>query len=583
MAETEVKLPWSLRYPIMIVEKLVQPGTEIQKNTPLFTYRYPARVVETRGLDEEVEVTRELLAVFEAPMEGTLGEWTANEGDKIEAAGIAVVTVVEPCTHAVQYAGMCALCGKDLTFQDYSGYKDSARADVKMFHKTTGLAVSMTEAQRIEKTTTLALLASRKLILVVDLDQTVIHTTADPTIGQWLNDPSNIHHESVKNVHSFCLKDGGPTAPAFWYYVKIRPGLTDFLKHISQLYELHIYTMATKSYAEAIARIIDPDGVYFGDRVLTRDESGNLEQKNLKRLFPVDTSLVAIIDDRGDVWKWSANLIKVIPYEFFVGTGDINSKFLPKRVDVKASSAVDAPLRLAISDDENNSSVEQVAAKAKQALQSAAPAASTSAVGSRKRKRRNSNSTDWRAGLPDVKVIMPRMKKDVLENVVILFSGLIPIGVKMDSVDLVIWARSFGALVVDTLAFDVTHLVAEKAGTEKVHQAQKFNAIKIVKPAWLYQCLSTWTRVDEGPYMLPLSPCSAWEDTRSDSSSDLEDILKQMEDEDDEDDEEMDEGRYDEEEGRYDEEEMPVESNPSTEDKSEDGNRIEDDESEDEG
>jgi RNA polymerase II subunit A-like phosphatase len=36
-------------------------------------------------------------------------------------------------------------------------------------------------------------------------------------------------------------------------------------------------------------------------------------QKSLERLFPVDTSMVVIIDDRSDVWHWSSNLIKVIP------------------------------------------------------------------------------------------------------------------------------------------------------------------------------------------------------------------------------------------------------------------------------
>jgi hypothetical protein len=38
-----------------------------------------------------------------------------------------------------------------------------------------------------------------------------------------------------------------------------------------------------------------------------------LTQKSLQRLFPCDTSMVVIIDDRADVWEWSPNLIKVIP------------------------------------------------------------------------------------------------------------------------------------------------------------------------------------------------------------------------------------------------------------------------------
>ena len=40
-----------------------------------------------------------------------------------------------------------------------------------------------------------------------------------------------------------------------------------------------------------------------------------LTQKSLQRLFPCDTSMVVIIDDRADVWEWSPNLIKVIPCE----------------------------------------------------------------------------------------------------------------------------------------------------------------------------------------------------------------------------------------------------------------------------
>jgi len=35
--------------------------------------------------------------------------------------------------------------------------------------------------------------------------------------------------------------------------------------------------------------------------------------KHLKRLFPVDDSMVAILDDRGSVWQWCDNLIPVKP------------------------------------------------------------------------------------------------------------------------------------------------------------------------------------------------------------------------------------------------------------------------------
>ena len=140
---------------------------------------------------------------------------------------------------------------------------------------------------------------------------------------------------------------------------------------MSTKYEMHVYTMGTRAYAEEVCAAIDPGGVFFGGRILSRDESGSefapyarfemrythitnpgLTQKSLQRLFPCDTSMVVIIDDRADVWEWSPNLIKAIPCglalygphqymriyltilvlvdDFFVGIEDINSAFLPK-------------------------------------------------------------------------------------------------------------------------------------------------------------------------------------------------------------------------------------------------------------
>lgn len=115
-----------------------------------------------------------------------------------------------------------------------------------------------------------------------------------------------------------------------WYYIKLRPGLQQFLETIAEKYELHIYTMGTRAYARQIARLVDPDLKYFDDRILSRDESGSMVAKNLTRLFPVDTRMVVIIDDRGDVWQHSPNLVRVTAFEFFRGIGDINADFLPK-------------------------------------------------------------------------------------------------------------------------------------------------------------------------------------------------------------------------------------------------------------
>jgi RNA polymerase II subunit A-like phosphatase len=57
-----------------------------------------------------------------------------------------------------------------------------------MTHSAFGPTVSLEEAQRLERETADHLLKSRKLSLIVDLDQTIVHATVDPTVGEWISE-----------------------------------------------------------------------------------------------------------------------------------------------------------------------------------------------------------------------------------------------------------------------------------------------------------------------------------------------------------------------------------------------------------
>lgn len=185
-----------------------------------------------------------------------------------------------------------------------------------MSHDNSNLTVSMEEASRLERQTSTRLRKEKKLSLIVDLDQTIIQATVDPTIGDWMSDPKDPNHDALYNVQRFkLLNEITGKEDGCWYYVKPRPELERFMKELSRLYEMHVYTMGTRQYAENVCRIIDPDGKIFANRILSRDESGSMSHKSLQRLFPVDQSMVVVIDDRGDVWDWSPNLVKVVPCE----------------------------------------------------------------------------------------------------------------------------------------------------------------------------------------------------------------------------------------------------------------------------
>ncbi|GAA6058884.1 hypothetical protein JCM10212_002828 [Sporobolomyces blumeae] len=711
---TALCLPASLPFPLTIHRLLVSPSSpSVSKTQPLLTYSY------TTPPTSEHPGGERSVGQWESPVEGQLVRWDVQQNMVCTDPDLPVVHIREPCTHDVQWDGMCAVCGKDLTNVDYTGFSDTARATISMVHDVGGLTVSMQEAHRLESATTTRLLESKKLSLIVDLDQTIVHATVDPTVGEWLQDPSNPNYRALEGVQKFKLgeegyvsktrkerkrkasedkkgtgQDVGQEAKAdggaleagqdeqddhedddegdgCWYYIKMRPGLPEFLKSISEIYEMHVYTMGTRAYAKEVCKVIDPDGGLFGGRILSRDESGSMTRKSLQRLFPCDTNMVVIIDDRADVWDGSPNLVKVIPYEFFVGIGDINAAFLPKKKDLvppPVSAPPDAEAVNAPADSPSSTSAASDAAASassggadedsgdeRSRITTTPPtsppdeqlgAGSTARNGhhettvddllvnpspttivspslseassaqaedishqihdrplqriadeshlahlqqhqhdhpskspspaSRSRSKNESSSertnddlvvdydgaegvieadqtgeanttTEGDAGAEEdieeeaeeeavlkdddreldrvYKIlseihetffrehekdspaatarIIPSMKRRTLESTHLVFSGLVALGSRPQDSEYWKLAETFGARCSTELRGSVTHLVANQPGTAKVHSARRNPRISIVYPQWLLDSIAHWTRLDEGPYLIP--------------------------------------------------------------------------------
>lgn len=147
---------------------------------------------------------------------------------------------------------MCADCGANLRQDENT---TQSVASVPMVHSVPELKVSHELAQELGKQDTAHLLKERKLVLLVDLDQTLIHTTND-------NVPNNL-----KGVYHFQLN--GPNS--VWYHTRLRPGTFKFLEHIAPYFELHICTFGVRNYAHTIAQFLDEDGKYFSHRILSRN------------------------------------------------------------------------------------------------------------------------------------------------------------------------------------------------------------------------------------------------------------------------------------------------------------------------
>uniref|UniRef100_A0A182N813 RNA polymerase II subunit A C-terminal domain phosphatase n=1 Tax=Anopheles dirus TaxID=7168 RepID=A0A182N813_9DIPT len=251
------------------------------------------------GSDKEVKRLK-------ATKSGVVKKRLAREGATV-AKGKPVLELGQ-CSHTTVIKDMCADCGADLRQDEPSS---CSKASVPMIHSVPELKVTETLAKKLGQADTERLLSDRKLVLLVDLDQTLIHTTND-------NVPNNL-----KDVYHFQLY--GPNSP--WYHTRLRPGALAFLAKMHPYYELHICTFGARNYAHMIAQFLDKDGNFFSHRILSRDECFNATSKtdNLKALFPCGDSMVCIIDDREDVWNMASNLIQVKPYHFFRHTGDINA------------------------------------------------------------------------------------------------------------------------------------------------------------------------------------------------------------------------------------------------------------------
>lgn len=96
---------------------------------------------------------------------------------------------------------------------------------------------------------------------------------------------------------------------------------------MNKLYEMHIVSYGQRQYAHQIARFLDPERKYFGERILSRDEliSNTHKTSNIRALFPCAEDLLVMIDDRPDVWQHSEALIRVKPYKYFAEVDDINA------------------------------------------------------------------------------------------------------------------------------------------------------------------------------------------------------------------------------------------------------------------
>lgn len=201
MSDTLTLGALGVRCPVLLDQLHVSASDEIlSSGTRLLSWTRPPRKPGIAGERGDAVL----------PFGGALVRWETIVGTTI-ASPEQPIASIERCRHPVEWGGLCASCGDEVG--SYS---------VRLTHDAAGPTVSHEEAHRIELETAERLVRARKLSLIVDLDQTVVHATVDPTVGEWIaQGEPNPNSHALRDVKRFILADAS-TPEGCCYYIKPR-------------------------------------------------------------------------------------------------------------------------------------------------------------------------------------------------------------------------------------------------------------------------------------------------------------------------------------------------------------------------
>ncbi|XP_026379247.1 RNA polymerase II C-terminal domain phosphatase-like 4 [Papaver somniferum] len=159
---------------------------------------------------------------------------------------------------------------------------------------------------------------NKKLSLVLDLDHTLIHSVRICDVSKDDQDYLDKKAIVVSSMQDDNCRNGDILYKYMGaIYVKLRPYTREFLKQLSDRFELFLYTMGTRFYAEVMGKLLDPDGVIFNS-IVSKDDSTIKNRKNMDILAGPDEKNTIIIDDNKYVWEeHQNNLIQIDKYTYF--------------------------------------------------------------------------------------------------------------------------------------------------------------------------------------------------------------------------------------------------------------------------
>lgn len=180
-----------------------------------------------------------------APGEGFL---RTLEDFKVED-GKTIIGVIEPCKHPAIFGGLCAVCGVSVTNPLNPQKKLQHTQQRVTVSGGVTMTISSNEAKSLGSASQGRLLSQKKLNLVLDLDHTLVHATADQRAASLIG-----KHNDVRVLFLPITENG--IVPSMKHYIKLRPHLKEFFSSLEDMFEISIYTAGTRGYANQVANVI---------------------------------------------------------------------------------------------------------------------------------------------------------------------------------------------------------------------------------------------------------------------------------------------------------------------------------------
>lgn len=344
-----------------------------------------------------------------------------------------------------------------------NGYDDQQKA-----------AIQKERARRIAEQN--KMFAARKLCLVLDLDHTLLNSAKFGEVEQ-------VHEEILRKKEEQDREQ--PQRHLFRFqhmamWTKLRPGVWNFLEKASKIFELHLYTMGNKLYATEMAKVLDPTGILFSGRVISKGDDGDPfdgdervpKSKDLDGVLGMESAVV-IIDDSVRVWPHNRhNLILVERYTYFPCSRRQFGLLGPSLLEIDHDERPE---------DGTLASCLTVIEKIHHIFFS------------------HNCLNDV-----DVRHILATEQRKILAGCKIVFSRIFPVGEANPHLH-PLWqtAEQFGALCTNQIDEQVTHVVANSLGTDKVNWALSTGRF-VVHPGWVEASALLYRRANENDFSVKL-------------------------------------------------------------------------------